>query len=766
MKKIIPVLAAAAFLFGNVCELPAQTSNVISSQDDVRTSVYWQVLKYDINAALPTAPNDRNLRVKAVVSIKNIGNANGSTATFRINNKAEILSAKVGANTANFRKSEEKAGNLQRITVTLGGIQPNNSTDVTLEYNLPVTENSGLSAISPIETQFLPMSAWFPTPNSPFSPRGADFAPFSITVSNQNGEVISAGNLSANSASTNLAGQPFFIGGSFNKVSAQNVDVYIMKGSGAAETSRAQELAAVYSEAFNFAAQSLNLKNFTPNAKIVAVRRGAGFTDSGVILVDSAVLRRPKIDSQTITALTEAAMKTVFGNFAMVGGNGYGSIREGLARYYSNLFIEKKFGAEAAENERLRQRTAYAAVVKRDIPLNQTTPLDDIYYVISGSKGAMIWRLVAEKIGQNQFNKAVSDLLAQKKSLTVNDLRSVLTAQNQSVGDIINKSFDEITDTDLMVGLPQIKNGNNVAALRNLGSFDVSVPVMATLETGQKMTLQVNIPAKSFAEAAFQTSAKIARVEIDPQKLFPQTDFANDFAPREFTESDLVLEIKRHFDKQDFAAAEKSAKKALAVYPFLEDAKVILARALIAQNRLDEAEKYFRELSESNFSSARSQAWTQFGLGEISEKRNRPAEAAKFYENAIAIGADYAVSLQSKTHLRRIRPTDVDEPVKSFFAQFDKAVLSGRKQNIEDFIVTGELSKFAGGITGSQPEKWTTNVLNTNQIAPNIFSAEIEISVKRLNTEPENVLASVTLARLANGMKILSIESFETQTTK
>jgi hypothetical protein len=73
-------------------------------------------------------------------------------------------------------------GNLQRFTVTLpGSIQPDGAATVTIDYRIPVAENSGLIAISPIGSQFLPLSNWFPTPNNPYSPRGADYAPFNLT---------------------------------------------------------------------------------------------------------------------------------------------------------------------------------------------------------------------------------------------------------------------------------------------------------------------------------------------------------------------------------------------------------------------------------------------------------------------------------------------------------------------------------------------------------------------------------------------------------
>src|SRR5437588_210811 len=75
------------------------------------------------------------------------------------------------------------------------GVPPNATLKVTIDYRLPLTgQNTGLAAISPEGSQFLPLSFWYPAPNTPYAARGADYAPVHLTVNAPSGEtVISSG---------------------------------------------------------------------------------------------------------------------------------------------------------------------------------------------------------------------------------------------------------------------------------------------------------------------------------------------------------------------------------------------------------------------------------------------------------------------------------------------------------------------------------------------------------------------------------------------
>ena len=160
-------------------------------------------------------------------------------------------------------------------------------------------------------------------------------------------------------------------------------------------------------------------------------------------------------------------------------------------------------------------------------------------------------------------------------------MRSAFSSQK----DFLDYAFDQVTDTNLLVGLPQTNGAETKVALRNTGSIDATVNVLATTANGEKLTAQATIPAKSFGEVSFKTPNKIVRTEIDSEKFYPQTDYSDDVAPREFDDSDSLLAVKRAFDKQDFVDAEKNARKVLQSTPRFDDVRILLARALFAQRK-------------------------------------------------------------------------------------------------------------------------------------------------------------------------------------
>ena len=729
----------------------------VFAQDESRASKTWEVQKYDIAATLPRAETDRYLSVKAALDLKNASGAAGSRLTLRISEKAEVSAVRVNNQAADFTKGEEKIGsrNLQRIIVRVPPIQSNQTFSVAVDYKLKTDENTGLNAVSPVGSQFLPLSFWYPTPNSWYFARGADFAPVRLQVASANGEtIVSSGTQTGNSFEQRLNGQPFFAAGDWDKIEATGVSVFAPKG--VEGKSRANELAALASEAKTFTA---NLLGTAPDVsiRIVAVRRGAGFSDGGTIFVDESVFRRQKIDSQTAMTVGEAVAKIWIGNAAAVSGDGFGVIREGLPQFIATQFLESKYGKEIADVERLRQRTAYAAIVKRDAPLNVVSPLDDYFYTAVSNKGAMIWRLLAKRVGQDEFFRI---LQAQIKdgNLNLNEIRQVFSAQK----DFLDVAFDQITETNLLVGLPQASGAETKIALRNLGAVDaVAVNVLATTQTGEKLTAQSTIQAKSFGEVNFKTGQKIVRVEVDTDKFYPQIDYSDDVAPREFETSDALSVIKRAFDKGEFVAAEKSARTALQSAPRFDDARIWLARSLAAQNKNAEAEREFRLVLDEKLPTARSLAWANVGLGELALKSNQNSQAATFFSEAIRANAEYGATLAARAGLNKIgAASSIDETVKAFFAQFDKSAISGRKADVDAQILAGEMTRFSGGISG-QAQEWTTRVLRVDKLDANNALAEVALNIKLLNKNAESGTAVFLLSKVGGGWKLSGVEIFE-----
>src|SRR5690349_1453470 len=158
-------------------------------QDDTRVSATWQVQKYDIAATVPQSETDRNLAVKAKVEARNASARPASTMTLRISPAADISAVTINGTASEFSKREEKTGtgSLQQIVVRMPSVAPSGTVAVEVTYRLNVKDNSGLAAISSTGSQFLPLSYWYPTPNSWFFARGADYAPTRIQVTAPSG---------------------------------------------------------------------------------------------------------------------------------------------------------------------------------------------------------------------------------------------------------------------------------------------------------------------------------------------------------------------------------------------------------------------------------------------------------------------------------------------------------------------------------------------------------------------------------------------------
>src|SRR2546429_3942062 len=219
------------FCFLCILLLPINTR----AQEEARAA--WQVMNFEITVNNPGA--ERALNARATVSVQNVGLGAGTTLTLRLNSKAEVKSVTVGESPASYKSLAEPRGGAQRITITLpSAVAANQTAAATVEYRLPVEENSGLAAISPIAFQFLASTLWYPSPNTSFAVRGADYAPFRLTIDG----AAAISSATAKSASGNnvfeqsLYALAFFVTGSWDQVeggaNAKGITAYLPKGVG------------------------------------------------------------------------------------------------------------------------------------------------------------------------------------------------------------------------------------------------------------------------------------------------------------------------------------------------------------------------------------------------------------------------------------------------------------------------------------------------------------------------------------------------------
>ncbi len=735
-------------------------------------TVIWQVNSFDINANVQQA--ERVLNAVATITATNVGSGSGRTMTLRLNSKASVKSVTVGGAATTFRPGSETRGDLQRIEIALpASVAPNSSVTAAVTYALPVESNSGLTAISPIATQFLPLSFWYPMPNTPYSVRGVDTAPFRLAVNIPN--AISSGVEKAGpsgvSFEQSLHGQPFFLQGDWDKLEGaadgKGIVVLLEKGAGAEERKRAEALIAFAAAARGFYVTALGPAPDVP-VRLVAVRRGAGFNDGGTVLFDADTLRLPKLDAATALAVAEAVGHLWIGGQTPIRGEGGGVLRDALARFLATEFLEKQFGEDAVKSELYRQRLAYATVAQRDGPLARTSQLDSSYFASVPNRGAMFWRLVDRRLGREVFNGVLRAALQAGKSdtngLNLPGVREALVARgSEGLKALLDQQLDQVVDTDLMIGLPQQRGAEWVSALRNLGSIDVTVSAVATTERGEQVRAEATVPAKNFGEAVFKTPAKIVRVEVDPDKLYPQLDYGNDVMPRAKDLTQALNEAILQLGASDFAKAEATAREMLANAPRFQEAQIILARALLGQGRLDDAEKQFRSALEEPLPFAATLAWANIGLGEIAMKNNQPVEAAKRFNDAVIASRDYPSSLAARAARIRAEAAannapPVDETARAFIAQLSQAVVSNKKAELESRIVPGELVKFINATIGT--EAWETKVVRTEQINANLIAADVQIRANKLGTIGSGT-AVLILARTPSGWKLSGIDLFE-----
>lgn len=743
-------------------QTPAQTTSA---------SVIWQVTSFSV---LATVQQDtRSLNSNATITAMNVGTTPGRTMTVRLNAKASVKSVQVNGASANFRPAAEPRGDLQRIEISLPApVAPRSSISAVVSYVLPVEGNTGLMAISPIATQFLPLAFWYPMPNTPFSVRGADTAPFRLQINLPN--VTSAGveKTDANGAVTfeqSLHGQPFFVQGDWDKfegaADGKGISVLLEKGAGADERKRAEALISFTAAARAFYATSLGPAPDVP-IRLVSVRRGAGFSDSGTVLIDADTLRLPKIDASTALSIAETVGRLWIGGQTAVIGEGSGVLHDALVRFLATEFLEKQFGADAVKSELYRQRLAYATVAQRDGPLARTSQLDSTYFASVPNRGAMFWRLIERRLGRDALLGVLKTALESGKTdgVTLAGVREALVARGgESLKAVLDQQLDQITDTDLMVGMPQQRGADWVSALRNIGSIDVTVTVAAITDRGEQVLAEATVPAKNFGEVVFKTSAKIVRVEVDPDKLYPQLDYGNDMMPRGKDLSQALNEASLQLGAQDFVKAEATARAMLATAPRFQEGQILLARALLGQNRIDEAEKLFRAALDEPLPFTATTAWANIGLGEIAMKRNQAADAAKRFNDAVIASRDYPSSLAARAARIRAEAAannapPIDENARTFVTQLSQAVITNKKAELEARVIPGELVRFVNGSIGT--EQWETKVLRTEQLNANLIAADVQIRANKLGTIGQGT-AVLMLARTPAGWKLAAIELFE-----
>ena len=101
-----------------------------------------------------------------------------------------------------------------------------------------------------------------------------------------------------------------------------------------------------------------------------------------------------------------------------------------------------------------------------------------------------------------------------------------------------------------------------------------------------------------------------------------------------------------------------------------------------------------------------------------------------------------------------------NDDIKAFFAEFDKAVTSNRKADIDLMITPGDAIKFANGLAG-QTEQWQSQVKQIDKLDENTALVETQLSIKLLNRDVESGMAVFRISRVGGVWKLSGVEIFE-----
>lgn len=741
----------------------------------------FEIKKYDLNARI--VPEEFRVEVVGRLRMVNLSGSDLSDKvllsandrprlSFFVNQKAKVQAMKVNESTVTFKTAEDLRNTSLRVSTDITTvIATAREFDVELSYSITADRSPSLH-VSKGESVLLPGSFWVPVVHTPYAEHGADSAPMSLTVSAPAGlKVISSGiRKSENSFEQSMAAQPFFVVGDYEVITrggdAYPIEVYLPRGSSEAGQQQGQRLAAeaerivaYYVKYFGVAAtapfriiatQARQLSTATTDA--FSQTREASFATVGAVTVDDNLFRRDLLDLGTIESLAGAAARSWIDGQVLLRGRGTGMLRDALPVYLTAQYIGERFGEAQRMESYDRYRRAYAAIARNDAPLLMQSLLDRNYTTSVYNKGALVWRMIEKLVGKQTFDNVLRESLNRSRVdvLSLSEWRSTLCglsrcanlknsflasgANRKLVDEIFTNWIDTLVLPDFAIGQPQKAGVGVESTVANFGTGDVTIEVLAVTDKGEKLRQNVTVKASEYGSVQFPAGTNITTIEADPDKLYLQSDYSNDIYPRQPSESESFGKSNLAFSKNDFAAAEAGAREALKASPNAPTLQALLGRALLAQNKGDEAAKIFDAVLKSEPLPIQAYGWANQGLAEIAMKKNNPAEAAKRFRLAASADIDAATTIAARDGAlkaeRSANAIKIPEDIRAFLQKFDAAILQSTADAVNQYVELGNLKRFASSLVVRKPSTWVTEALRTEDWDASRTAVDVTLKIK------------------------------------
>ncbi|MBL8208091.1 MAG: tetratricopeptide repeat protein [Blastocatellia bacterium] len=760
----------------------------------------FEIKNYQVNATVNQAAYAVEVQAKLrLVNLSGreladkvlLSTTNRPRLSFYLHNKAKVTAMSVNGASVQFRTGEPPR--LPLITVATDittGFAAAPEFDVELTYSIPSTDRSQTLHISTAESYALPNGFWVPINHNPYADHGVDTAPFTLTVNAPGSKVISSGvRTSDNVYEQALAAQPFFFVSNHDVTTATGakgakIEIYAPRGLDENGKQQIKRLADEATNIVNFYTDYFGVPQQSAFRIIATSTQGLTFSEPGAVAIDDSYFRRNVLDLGTIELLTAAAAKSFIDGRVLMRGRGAGMMRDGLPIYLVAQYLGARYGEAQQTAAFDRYRRAYEPVARgTDAPLLQQSPYDRSYTTVVYNKGALIWRLIEKKIGKAAFDKLVRGMLDRQRvdvlSLTEwraplcraarctsvkADLLAVAGAQQADLQEVFTQWVESVIVPDFAIGQPQAGANGLESTLVNFGSGDISVDILAVTETGEKLNRSVLVKGGEYGAVNFPAGTKIARIEVDPDKLYPQKDYSNDAFPRRASPNEAYGQASLAFAKKDYATAEAKLKEALNAEPNSPILQSLLGRVLLATNKADEASKVFAETLKSQLVPLQAFAWAQLGLGQLALQSNKFAESATHFRLASASDLDQATTLSARDGATKAEQSanaiKVPDDVKAFLKQLDDALLTGNAEAVNPLVEQGNLREFVKRVTGSKPSTWTTEVLRAEAWDADRIAVDANVKVKIIGREGAG-RAVYILSRVGSNWKLSDVPIFD-----
>ena len=760
--------------------------------------------RYTINVRIDPASNA--LDARAVLAISNLGESAKPKLYLRLTKLATVRAVSVDGSSAAFETIEDRrAPALNQIVISPSTpIAPGAKATVDLSYRIEAPEASGLVSIYPGEVLVAPESVWFPMPSTGFAIYGATTAPFSLTVTAPVGfRAASSGTLKSEANQTYTFDQPlnslpFFVAAAFDQPksiehSGIRIEFYVQQGLAApqekADGAGSDAVTRIGNEArriIDYFTKVLGPLPAGTSFRVISSYRTGNVAVPGALVLNEQVFRRYTLNAGTIELLADALARIWIDGRVRVRGQepraAQGSrpaqkarsgalIHDSLPRYMAALYIEERFGKEAARAGFDRFRWGYTPIAQsgRDAELGVQTLSLPSYGAAAFAKGPLVLRLIAETAGRDKFLAAVASLLGgpQTKVVTPEDFRQALAKAAVTDGDVLIQQWVEtIIEPDIVVGTPQPGDtaGTQRVNLRNLGTGEVTVPLLAITASGKRLTMSVKVPSEDITTAEIATAEKIESVEVDPDKLIIQTNYDNDRKPPKISAQTLLSESIAAFNKSDYAQAEAKLREAARSAPGTALVRAWLARTLQAAGKSDEAAAEANAAIRIEPPIGSALAWAHLTLGKIAAGRNQPAEAAQHFRRALAEAEEAPAQYAGREALARAERAanpalQADPTVRTFIAQLDTLIKQPSSDKLFTAVFKSTLKRFVQGLTVTPPTAWATEVLREDKIDGNRVALDVALKVKAEGRDQFGTAVFV-LYRTASGWMLEDVQLF------